>query len=370
MIEAMQHNRRKGPYPLSAHMTLMNALAAIDPTIATQIPQVLEGIRRYQSYEGNITPTTPLDVFYADGVFRILTCDAAVCGKKKPVVLVPSLINRYNIFDLTNEHSFVRFIAAQGYDVYVLDWGEFAQDQKAQTLDDVMLLRLNASMLKISDHHESAVHAVGYCMGGTLLAASAALLQECYASTTMIAAPWDFRAEGGGRLVEILESWKPSALPFIDNGKDLPLESIQSLFAAVDVRGTINKFSRFAEMDADSVQAKIFVAVEDWLNDGVALPAGIARECIKGWYGENTPACGQWQVDGAVIDPSTISCPVFGVASDQDKLVSFESAAALMDTMAGSRMLRLSCGHISMMAGRSCQNDVWQEIIKFIASID
>jgi polyhydroxyalkanoate synthase len=361
-----QKIKRLGPYPLSIHISLVNVLAALDPDLAARVPKMLEGVKCYQAFDQNVAPKTPLDVFFEDGEFRILKYPAAKGVSNHPVVLVPSLINRYNIFDLTDEHSFVRFVADQGYDVYVLDWGKPTHDEQAGSLGGVITNRLNAAMLRIYDHCNVPVHGIGYCMGGTLLAASAALVPECFASTTTMAAPWDFHANDSVRLMEVLDHWKPTVLPIMESGQDLPLESIQALFAAVDVRGTVNKFERFADMALSSDQALLFVAVEDWLNDGVALPSGIARSCIHDWYERNTPACGEWRVDGAVIDPAQIKCPAYVVASDQDKLVPFESAKALAERVPNAQMLRLSCGHISLMAGRSCKDDVWRKIMEFI----
>jgi len=64
----------------------------------------------------------------------------------------------------------------------------------------------------------------------------------------------------------------------------------------------VRKFLAFARMDPTHPKAAAFVALEDWLNDGVPLAAPVARECLAGWYGANTPATGQWRVAGKVVE--------------------------------------------------------------------
>ena len=88
---------------------------------------------------------------------------------------------------------------------------------------------------------------------------------------------------------------------------ELPIDVLQALFTLSDPSMVSNKFRAFAAMDSHSQRAEDFVALEDWLNDGVALTAGVARDCLTGWYGENRPARGQWTVAGTVIEPGKLA---------------------------------------------------------------
>ena len=72
----------------------------------------------------------------------------------------------------------------------------------------------------------------------------------------------------------------------------LPVELMQSLFAGIEPLAVARKFAALRRARPGPPQAQSFVAIEDWLNDGVALGAGVAHECLRGWYGENRPARG------------------------------------------------------------------------------
>src|SRR5262249_58581239 len=73
--------------------------------------------------------------------------------------------------------------------------------------------------------------------------------------------------------------------PLLEALGELPVDVIQALFAALDPSLALRKFLGFAGLDPASDRARQFVALEDWLNDGVPLAAPVARECIGQWYG-------------------------------------------------------------------------------------
>src|SRR3546814_11119030 len=72
----------------------------------------------------------------------------------------------------------------------------------------------------------------------------------------------------------------------------------------LDPQLVVRKFLAFGRLDAASRKAEEFVALEDWLNDGVPLAAPVARECLGRWYGDNATARGQWRLAGCPVDPT------------------------------------------------------------------
>jgi polyhydroxyalkanoate synthase len=123
-------------------------------------------------------------------------------------------------------------------------------------------------------------------------------------------------------------------------------------------------------MDSHSQRAEDFVALEDWLNDGVALTAGVARDCLTGWYGENRPARGQWTVAGTVIEPGKLAVPSLVALPRRDRIVAPASAAALADALdaSGGKCHRLTppSGHIGMVVGGAARKTLWQPLADWL----
>lgn len=128
----------------------------------------------------------------------------------------------------------------------------------------------------------------------------------------------------------------------------------------------MKKFARFANMDVKSDEAQIFVAVEDWLNDGVPLPLGIANMAVQDWFLSNAPCNGAWKIDGHKVEASQIKTPSLIVASSKDKLVDYESAYALYEQMNAAELLDPECGHVGMIAGRDAIATLWQPILEWV----
>jgi polyhydroxyalkanoate synthase len=151
---------------------------------------------------------------------------------------------------------------------------------------------------------------------------------------------------------------------------ELPVDIIQGLFAGLDPQLVLRKFLAFARLDPDSPQAAAFVALEDWLNDGVALSAPVARECLGGWYGENTPARGTWRVAGQVVDPRMLDMPSLCVIPARDRIVPPASAQALAEMFPRARNETLvpRLGHIGMMVSAGAERQVWRPLADWLTA--
>ncbi|MGH7005268.1 MAG: alpha/beta fold hydrolase, partial [Alphaproteobacteria bacterium] len=146
----------------------------------------------------------------------------------------------------------------------------------------------------------------------------------------------------------------------------MPLDVLQGFFAGLDPLLAYRKFRRFAALDPRSEEAVSFVALEDWLNDGVPLPWRVAEECLIGWYGENRPARGAWMIDGAAVRPQDFAKPALAVVPHGDRIVPPASALALADAIPGCATVRASAGHIGMMVGSRAPGELWAPLAQWI----
>lgn len=378
---------RTGPRPLALHLGMAAAIwgggacagaiscletddrgqsrrLALQSESARRMGAMLRGILAYHEhpYRRNLPP---LPIAWHEGTASLFHAASRI-GQGSGVLLVPSLVNGAAILDLSAGRSFLRWLATKGFKAYLMDWGDIMQDPALATLDGVIAQRLAAALEHAVRDNGGPVHVLGYCMGGLLALALAHLHPEKVRSLTLLASPWEFE-KGPQPLGDRIKAGAGIARSVIHSLGRLPVDWIQTLFASVDPLVAARKFSRFAQMDPASEQAQIFVAVEDWLNEGPDLPAAIAEACIRDWYIDNAPARGLWQVRGTPIRAQDISRPSLVVASARDRLVPLESSAAAAHQIPGATLLVPDCGHIGMIAGAQSVESVWQPIARWLA---
>jgi poly(3-hydroxyalkanoate) synthetase len=202
---------------------------------------------------------------------------------------------------------------------------------------------------------------VGYCMGGTLAVAAAQRRPELISGIALLAAPWDFHAPDRARALHAAATL-PLLEPLLAVGQTMPVDVLQALFAMMDPWGVGDKYRRFARMDQASDAARLFVALEDWLNDGVPLVANVARVCLQEWYGENAPARGTWRIAGLAVDPRAIKRPAFVAVPDRDRIVPPDSALPLARLINGAVLHQPAAGHVGMTAGGRAEPELWRPL--------
>ena len=334
---------------------------ALDRELRSRAGTFLDGIARYRhhAYRRDL-PEPPL--LWQDGTTRLLDYGSP---DDPAVLVVPSLINRAYILDLSPETSLLRRLAASGLRPLLLDWGAPEPLERGFGLTDYIAGRLEAAAGIVEDEARGSFGLIGYCMGGLLALALAERRPRSVRALALLATPWGFHAErvGHARLLGALA--EPLAMAFAALG-ELPVDVLQALFTAVDPLVALRKFTRFAELAPESGAARHFVAVEDWLNDGVPLALPVARECLAGWYGADLPGRGEWRIAGRPVLPARVKQPALIVVPAQDRIVPPASAAALADALPAAERLTPALGHIGMIVGREAPRQVWQPLTAWL----
>jgi poly(3-hydroxyalkanoate) synthetase len=334
-------------------------LAATFKTAAEQDAALISGIAAYRAF--NYTRDMPdPPVIWEESETRLLDYG----GTGPTVLFVPSLINRAYILDLMPEASMLRFLAARGAHPYLLDWGWPGETERQFTLTDYIAGRLERAIAAIP----GLVILAGYCMGGLLALAAALRLPEKITALALLATPWDFQAEDPAQAKKLADS---VALfePAMRFSGTLPIDVLQTLFTMIDPFGVGEKYRNFAGQDKTLPRARRFVAMEDWLADGVPLAAPIARETLGGWYGTNAAANGAWRVAGLPVLPENLDIPCFAAIPGRDKLVPTSSALPLAKRLKGAKIIEPAAGHIGMIAGTNAQSALWEPFIQWLHSL-
>ena len=339
--------------------------AALQAEGLKRFDQLLSGIERYRHHPVHRTlPEAP--VLWEQGTTRLRDYRAGRDPKAPRLLVIPSLVNRYYILDLESDQSFLRWCAGQGIAPFVIDWAAPGDAERGFDFADY-ILRLERALDAVAREPGGPIFALGYCMGGNLALALALRRQANLAALILLATPWDFHAEAKEHALMLAEIGR-GLEPVLQLFGELPVDLLQMFFSGFDPFQVLRKFQGFAAMDASSSGARKFVALEDWLNDGTAVAAAIARECLTGWYGENRTALNRWLVGGEPVDPRRFERPALNVIPAGDRIVPPKSSLALADALPNSERILPTAGHIGMMAGRGALPLVWEPLKAWIGA--
>ncbi|OJW25765.1 MAG: poly-beta-hydroxybutyrate polymerase [Rhodospirillales bacterium 69-11] len=399
-------NQRRGPRPLLLHLTLAmlrssvsrgtspnwnrawqdssaaiidglraslasgDAEAAFSRTVVNetlrQDAALIAGIAAYRRHPWHRTLADP-PTLWEEGGSRLLDYGAGErSAEAGPTVLfVPSLINRAYVLDLAPDHSMLRWLARQGIRPLLLDWGWPGAAERQFTLTDYVAGRLERALGAAVGLSGGPVVLAGYCMGGTLAVAAAERRPDLVQALALLATPWDFHAEDEDRARQAA-ACLPLLEPALAVAGTLPIDVLQMLFALLDPWSVARKYRAFSRLDPNGGAATLFVALEDWLNDGVPLAAPVARTCLRAWYGENAPARGAWQIAGLPVDPGRLRLPCLVAAPARDRIVPPGSAKALAALIPHARLHVPAAGHVGMVAGSRAEPELWRPLLAWL----
>ena len=338
-------------------------LAALDGEIEARLATLMDGIQAYRHHSFRRSGADPT-VVWSEGTTRLLLHGD---GTGRPLLIVPSLVNRYHVLDIAPGRSLLDHLDRAGFAPYVVDWDKPGEIERGFTLTDYIAGRLEQALDAVLERTGRRPALIGYCMGGLLALALAQRRSADLISMVLMATPWDFSADAG-HAPTMLAAIRPTLGGMMDGLGELPTDIIQAMFYTLDPMLVPRKFLRFAKMDMKSAEAEAFVALEDWLNDGVPLAAPVAREALFGWYGENTPAKGIWRVAGRPVLPEAVTLSCLSLIPARDRIVPPASASALAAALPNSTELRTALGHIGMVVSENARDRAWKTIVDWLES--
>jgi polyhydroxyalkanoate synthase len=345
--------------------------------IAARLRATIDGLEIWQAHPyRRALPDPP--ALWSDGCTRLLDYGAAPEAADPagpPVLVVPSLINRAYILDLAPGRSLLRWLAAQGFRPVLMDWGSPGPAEAAFDLEAYGARRLLPALARVRALAGGPVPVLGYCMGGTLTVGLAARAPDAVSGLVVIGAPWDFasiRGIAGGFRALIRGQGTDQTERLLDGLGEafgmVPVSLFQMLFALVNPIQAAVKFQKLARLDPDGPAARLFVALEDWLCDGVPMPAPAAKDLLIGWQIRNATATGAWEFLGAPVDPGRIGAPALVFAGRSDSIAPPPLAEPLARAIPGARVVRPRTGHVGMVVGSLARPEVWRPIADFLAA--
>jgi polyhydroxyalkanoate synthase subunit PhaC len=315
-------------------------------------------------------PTTPLlaqtprDIFTLEGGAKLYRFGGAK-SVGKPLLLIPSMINRWYVLDLRAGASLVEALVSAGFDVWCLDWG--IPEAEDRYLDwEMVIARLGRAVRRVKrEAAADKIGILGYCMGGTLTTIYAAQHPDDFAALITLATPVDF--ERGGQLRCMVEPRWFDADAVADAGNVQPMQ-MQAGFVALRPTIDFGKFMSMPDLATDAKAREAFMALDEWASDNIPFPGEAYRRYIRELYQENQLVEGTHRVGGKPAKLSAINCPTLVITASRDAICPPGAATALLDHISSSdkEVLEVSGGHVGAVVGSRAARDMYPALIRWL----
>lgn len=269
---------------------------------------------------------------------------------KTPMLLIPAWINKFYIFDMQQKNSFVRWLVEQGQTVFVISWVNPTAKHRNKTFDDYMCEGLLASIEAVKDICAcDKVNAVGYCLGGTLLASTLAYLHAKGEESQIASATY---------LTTMIDFSEPGELGvFIDEDQIQALEAKMEKSGYLDGSHMATTFSmlRSNNMIWSFMINNYLLGKEPfpfdllyWNADSTRMPATTHSFYLRTMYKDNKLANGEMELAGETIDVTRITTPSFILSTREDHIAPWTSTYLSTQLYSGDiRFVLAGSGHIA-----------------------
>ncbi|WP_319801810.1 class I poly(R)-hydroxyalkanoic acid synthase [Rhodobium gokarnense] len=308
---------------------------------------------------GENLATTPGKVIFQNDICQVLqytpTTDEVL---KRPLLIVPPWINKFYILDLNADKSFIRWAVGEGHTVFVISWVNPDQRLARKSFEHYMLEGV-LEALKVVEQAtgEKQVNAVGYCVGGTLLAVTLAYLaakkDKRIASATFFTTQIDFTHAGDLKV-------------FVDEEQIEAVERRMAERGYLEGRRMANAFNLLRSNDLiwPYVVNNYLKGREPfpfdllyWNSDATRMPAANHSFYLRNCYLENNLSQKRMVVGGVTLDLSKSKVPIFNLAAREDHIAPAKSVFLGCTSFGGPvEYVMAGSGHIAGVVNPPSRN--------------
>ncbi|MDE2302322.1 MAG: class I poly(R)-hydroxyalkanoic acid synthase [Sphingomonadales bacterium] len=354
LVDAMS----PGHFPLTNPLVIERALATGGDSLIAGMRHLLADLRRGQLTHtdpdafrlGENIAVTPGKVVYEAPLFQLIQYSPATERVLDlPVVIFPPWINRFYILDLNPRKSFVRWAVEEGLTVFMVSWKSADASMAEVIWDDYIAAQIDAIAQVRTRLKVPAVHAIGYCVAGTTLAATLAVLARCgesdaVKSATFFTAQVDF--EDAGELRNFIDDQQLAAL-----GQLAPEGYIDGRYMAATFNLLRGNDLIWSYVIDNYLLGEDYAAFDllHWNGDTTNLPAKWHQSYLRDLYRDNRLVVPDALCAGGVpIDLRRITTPCYIQAGREDHIAPAASVWRLTRHLAGPwTFLLAGSGHIA-----------------------
>ncbi len=308
---------------------------------------------------------TPKDIIHTNGTLRLYHYHP-VCEEiyRVPLIVIPSLVSRSYILDLSKGQSFVEYLVGQGYDVFLADWGTPRPEHRTLGLEDYILRLIPECIDRVLEETgEDEFSMIGYCLGGMLACMYAAThtdgpLKNLVTFTTPV------NSDG----MPLYKTWThPDHFDVdrvIDELGNIPPELMTTSMQALrPLQKAAGQMKLLDNADNDEF-VNAFVRLDRWAADQIPFPGETARQFIVDFVRENKLVRNELKIGSHVVDHGKIRVPFLHVAAEHDHIVPAAASKDLIGLIGSEDKTEIVIkgGHVSLVAGGNAVYRLWPKL--------